>query len=99
MLRKTLLIAVLVALFVLPFASTALAKVQKYTFADIQIGDQLVTIYATLKTVNQGDFTHCEYHAADTGAYLGYFQEPTTNIITQEDVFNFCVNNFNNWVQ
>jgi hypothetical protein len=99
MLKKTLFVAVLLALLALPFAGIALAKVQKYTFTDVQIDNQLVTIYASLKTVNKGDFTHCDYHTSDTEQFLGYFQGPTTDVVTEEDVLNFCVNNFNNRVQ
>ena len=99
MLRKTLILAVLVALLALPLAGTAFAKVEKYTFTNVQIDNQLVTIYASLKTVNKGDFTHCDYHDANTGDFLGYYQAPTTNVVTEEDVFNFCVNNFDNRVQ
>ena len=100
MLKKTLFIAVLLALLALPLAGTALAKVEKYTFTDaLTFEERPVTIYASLKTVNKGDFTHCGYHFSDTQEFLGYYESPTTDVVTQADVLNFCVDNFANRVQ
>ena len=93
---KTLLFAVLPALIGLSFTGTAVAKghsVQKYRFTDVAIGEDLVTIYASLKSVRKLDFTHCDY-AAEDGAYLGYVEMPTDNVSSMGEVLDFCVDNY-----
>lgn len=100
MFKKLAFAVVLLALLALPFAGTALAKSEKFTFTGVDVGySEPVTIYATLKTVNKGDLTHCDYFTTDNSQYLGYYQAPTTEIVTEQDVMNFCVDNFTNRIQ
>lgn len=98
MLKKLIFLAVLLALLALPLAGVAQAKVEKFTFTQTFDG-QDVTIYASLKTNNKGDFTHCGYHSADTQDFLGYYEAPTTDVKTAGDVEAFCVDHFEDRVE
>jgi hypothetical protein len=93
-LKTTVFIPGLLVVLFLSFAGTTLAcdnSVRKYTFT-AQLDAQPVTIYAHLKTVPEGDFTRCDYQASDQ--YLGHIEMPANGVVSQQDVYDFCVNNF-----
>jgi len=82
------------AFLFLSFAGASLAcdnNVHKYTFTT-QLDAQPVTIYANLNTAPKGNFTRCDYQTADQ--YLGHIEMPSSEVVTQQDIYNLCVNNF-----
>lgn len=96
MFRKTSILLILVLIAALLITGTVLAAKEKYTFNDVDIDGTLVEIEASVKSVNKGDFSTCNYYADDYAYYLGFYMADESAGDTAGEVLAFCVDNFDN---
>lgn len=99
MLRKTLAFASAMILIILVLATTVQAANTQYTFNDVEIGEQIVEIEASVKMTNKSDFSTCSYYSDDYMEYLGYYQEAVSAGNTAADALDFCVAHFGDRMQ
>jgi hypothetical protein len=97
--KKTLFVMSLLIILTLALATVAQAKNTKYTFNDVQIGEQTLEITAGVKETNQNDYSNCSYFSDDFQESLGYYADDVIAGDTAEEVLDFCVSNFDNRTQ
>lgn len=83
------LLIVLLAVLVTP----VFAKTTKYAFEDVQIGEMVVEIAASVKDSNNNQHTTCNYYTEHYD-WLGQYQDATLAGTTAEEVLAFCIAHF-----
>ena len=94
MFKRTLVALSLVALAASFLATGVLAGQTKYTFNDVEIGDQVVEIEAAVKDTNKNDYSSCSYYSDDYGTWLGDYQDDVLAGETEGEVQSFCEDHF-----
>lgn len=92
--KKTLIVTSLLIILTLALASVAQAKNTKYTFNDVEIGEQIVEIEAGVKETNKNDYSNCSYFSDDYAESLGYYAADESAGDIAEEVLDFCVKHF-----